>query len=61
MLKKKENTTKNSPSRPRSKKEKGFYVVSLPEYQKDLSHLMTPENERPEVEKRIRKIIDGEK
>ena len=53
MPRKKENTTKR-----KTKPAKEEYVtVCLPEYKKDLSHLMTPENRRPEIEDLVRTMV----
>jgi predicted RNase H-like HicB family nuclease len=52
MEKKVKNTTRVT----RKDKKETYYVVCLPEYEKDLSHMMTPENARPEIGELIRKM-----
>ena len=58
MKKKPESISKNTRTK-RTPKEV-FGVVSLPEYEKDLSHLMTEKNRRPEQEEKYR-ILAGNK
>ena len=53
MPRKKENT-----KQPKAKPVKEEYVtVCLPQYQKDLSPLMTPENRRPEIEDLVKAMV----
>ena len=51
---KKPSVRKKTARAPR--KSEVAYVPRLPEYEKDMSHLMTPENRRPEIEELIRKM-----